>query len=95
MSCYQEHYDPNKPVCDNQADFNQAFQAGLKYVRKENMKKNQAWMWVSLVLFVIFFVWALSLAMKLNKGPERIEHLLFAMLFSPIYIIAHYLNQQK
>lgn len=92
MSNEKEYYDPNKPVCNNQDDFNQAFRKAIKYDNKETMKKAKPWAFVYMVLWFIFIVWALLLAMKVPAGPERIEHLVFAMVFGPAYVLAHYLG---
>lgn len=88
----EEKYDPSKPVCDNQDDFNQAVRKALKNNYKEEMKKVRPWIFVYMVLWLIFFVWAVLLAMQIPAGPERVEHLVFAMVFSPIYVLAYYLG---
>lgn len=89
----EENYDPSKPVCDNQSDFNIAVRKALKYNMKEDMKKAKPWIYVYMVLWAIFFVWAVIIAMKVAPaGAERTEHLVFAMVFSPIYVIAYYLG---
>ena len=88
----REYYDPNKPVCENQDDFNRAFRKAIKYNNKENMKKARPWIYVYLVLWLIFMVWGILLAMKIAPGPERVEHLLFALVFGPAYVLAYYLG---
>jgi len=88
----REGYDPNSNVCTNQDDFNEAFRKALKYNDKENMKKAKPWVYVYVVLWVIFFIWAIMLAMQVPPGPERIEHLIFAIVFSPAYVLAYYLG---
>ncbi len=98
MSCgrlpddYMENYDPNKPVCDNQDDFNKAFRKAVKYNNKKANKKAQPWMIAYLVLWAIFLVWAVMLAMKVAPGPQRVMHLTFAFLFAPAYVLATYLG---
>lgn len=87
-----EYYDPNKPVCDNQSDFNHAFRKALKHNNKENLKKARPWMYVYMVLWLIFLVWALMLAIQVPAGPERVEHLVFALVFGPAYVLAYYLG---
>jgi SNF family Na+-dependent transporter len=94
MSCHQcENYDPNKPVCQNQDDFNQAWTHAIRYNEKEKVKEAGKWLYVSMVLWFIFLIWAIVVAMRIPKGPERIEHILFALLFSPAYLIASYLGK--
>jgi NO-binding membrane sensor protein with MHYT domain len=87
-----EHYDPSKPVCDNQADYNRAFRAALKYNRKQNVKDAGNWVLVYLIIHVIFLFWALMLAAKVQPGPYRTMHMVFALLFSPAYVLAHYIG---
>ncbi|NBW29441.1 hypothetical protein EBR37_03605 [bacterium] len=89
----KEMYDPAQPVCNTQDDFNQAIQAAIKYNNKEAMKKAQPWALVCMVIWFVFFIWALVLAMKLPVGKQRVEHILFAILFSPAYVLATYLSE--
>ena len=92
----EENYDPSKPVCDNQADFNMAFRKALKANEKENIKKLGGWIYVYLVLWLVFLFWAVTLALKCTRpGPERILHLSLAILLGPVYIISYYLNQMN
>lgn len=88
----KERYDPTKPVCGNQLDFNMAFKKAINYTNKENAKKARPWATVCAIIWLIFFFWALMLAMKIPAGPERVEHVLFALVFSPAYVLAHYLG---
>ena len=88
----QENYDPKQPVCNNQDDFNQAFQQALKETAKDDLKKNRTYLIVYMVLWVIFFLWALFLAMQVPPGDGRTIHLVFAMLASPVYVLSHYLS---
>lgn len=89
---YRENYDPAQPVCQNQADFNQAFREALKFNAKENMKEAKPWVYVYLALWVIFFVWAVMLAQQVPAGPARTLHMLFAVLCGPVYVLAYYLG---
>jgi hypothetical protein len=79
-------------VCDNQNDFNKAVRSALKYNMKEDVKKSKPWVYIYLALYLVFFVWAIMLAMQMNGShAEKIEHLVFAILFSPVYVLAYYL----
>lgn len=91
----RENYDPSQPVCDNQGDFNIAFRKALEHNTRETYKKSKPWLYVSLVLWVVFFVWAVMLGMQVPAGPNRILHLVFAMMFSPVYVISYYLMGMK
>ena len=82
-------------VCDSQDDFNVAVRKAVKFTEKENLKKNRTWIYVYMVLWVVFFVWAVLLAMKIETGPTKIIHLVFAMLCSPVYVVSYYLGMQE
>lgn len=87
----KENYDPNEPVCDNQQNFNIAFRKAIDYDIKQNMKSD--WYTVAIILYFIFTVWALILAIKnAPRGPDRTLHLVFAMVASPAYVLSYYLN---
>ena len=79
-------------VCDTQDDFNVAFRKALKEENKDAMKKARPWVYVYMTLWLVFFVWALLLAMQVESGPTRIFHLVLAMVFSPVYVLAYYLG---
>jgi hypothetical protein len=82
-------------VCQDQTSFNQAFNKAVKYVDKKNQPLPMAKMLTGL-LVLVFFVWALMLAMKVEGTSEqKLVHLVLAMVFSPLYVIAHYLNEMN
>jgi hypothetical protein len=81
-----------KTVCDTQTDFNHAFRDAIKYVNKKDSPK----LWVQLLalaLFILFIVWALMLASK-SGSSDQVLHYVLAMVFSPFYVISHYLTHQ-
>lgn len=88
----REKYDPNKPVCNNQKDFNIALRHAIN---AENSRGDKASLFLYVVILFIMIVWAISIAMKMPPSSDRIMHLVFAMLFSPIYIISYYLSRLK
>jgi succinate-acetate transporter protein len=89
MSCNtQENYDPKSNVCTNQDDFNHALKSALKKIDKDNMKKEGSVMYLYLVPWLIFLLWALILAMRVPEGPNKVVHIILAVLFSPLYVIA-------
>jgi hypothetical protein len=87
-----ENYDPNTPVCGNQADFNKAFSVALRKYFDDKYNNMSIWALFSLIIWLIFFIWAVVLALRVEVGTERTEHLFFAILFSPLYVVAHYLS---
>jgi len=87
----RENYDPNQPVCDNQNDFNQAFLNAVKNMK--SMSKSSKIVYT--VLWLFFLLWAILLALRVPEGQERIQHLVFAFLFSPVYILSYYLGHMS
>ena len=90
-----EHYDPGQNVCQNQDDYNQAFRNAIQYNNQQNINDAKPWMWVYFALYLIFFVWALMLAMRVPYGPERTLHLTLALVAAPAYVLAYYLGVMK
>jgi hypothetical protein len=88
----REKYDPEKPVCDNQDDFSKAFHKALKYTKDQDMKMGK-WQAIILVVWLLFFIWAIVLSLKVPPGTDRIEHVLLAMIFSPAYVVSYYLSE--
>lgn len=80
-------------VCDNQDDFNVAFRKALKQNEKDDIKKAKGWIYVYLILWLVFLIWALMLAMQVSPGPNRVVHLFLALLFSPAYVVGSYLER--
>jgi bacteriorhodopsin len=81
--------------CTSQGNFNEALRAGIKYNYKQNQKKAKPWIWVYLALYVIFFVWAILLAVQVPAGQMRTVHVALAIVFSPVYVLAYYLGMLK
>lgn len=79
-------------VCKTQDDFNKAFREALKYNQKENWKKAKGWVLVYLVLWVVFFVWAVMLAMQVKDPRGRTVHLVLAIIAPPVYVLSYYLG---
>lgn len=93
MSKKDEHNpdEIDRPVCDSQSNFNDAFRIASKFVIQERVKRNWTWILIYSFLWLIFLIWAMVLALKVPEN--RIEHLIFAMIFSPLYVLAYYTSQ--
>ena len=78
-------------LCNNQDDFNDAFYKALKHSRKKDNKKMASGVGVYMLIHLIFLFWAIILALKQPKD-QQIVHLTLAMVFSPVYVLAYYLN---
>lgn len=86
----RENYDPNAPVCNTQNDFNQAFSSAIDYTNQQQAKSGFGWNVAYIILWLICMVWGVLIAMQIPSGPERVEHVLFAIVAGPAYILAHY-----
>lgn len=84
----------SKSICDSQDSFNVALRSGLKYNSDENLNEAKPWLYVYVVLWVIFLLWAMMLAMQVPAGSERVLHVVFAIVFSPIYVIANLISKK-
>jgi hypothetical protein len=80
----------NNNLCSSGKSFNVAVKKAVDEIDKKAVEKIKPWAYVYAVIWMIFFVWALLLAMSLPKGPGRVVHLTLAMVFSPLYVLAYY-----
>jgi hypothetical protein len=91
----KENYDPTDNVCQDQADFNEAVHRAVKYNRKREINDSKPWIYVYIVVWFIFLIWAIMLAMQIQNSTEKVEHLVFAMVFPPVYVLSHYLGMMS
>jgi len=88
MSCSAERYTGNN-VCDKQDDFNVAVRNAVVASNREAMRENRSFLKYYMLFLAIAFFWAIILAMKVDLPVDRkVYHMLFAILFSPAYVIA-------
>jgi hypothetical protein len=79
-------------ICDNQQDFNIGMYKAVKQYRHDKTKKMSSAFYSYGTVWMIFFIWAIILSFK-QQGSSRTVHFLFAILFSPAYVIAYYLSK--
>lgn len=84
----------SKSVCDSQDKFNNVFEGAVKYVEKKE-RPSRFLRLVSLIFMIMFVVWALLLADKIDGVNDKIVHFILALIFAPFYIISYYLNGGK
>jgi succinate-acetate transporter protein len=77
-------------LCDNQDNFNDAFYKALKNSRKEDNKKMASGAGIYILIHLIFLFWGIMLALKQPKN-QQVVHITLAMVFSPAYVLAHYI----
>lgn len=88
-----ENYDEKENVCGNQADYNIALSKAIDYKDRKNYKEAIPWMKIYIILWAITFTWAILIALKVSDDQHRVIHVALAAVFSPAYLIAHYLVQ--
>lgn len=82
-------------ICNDQENLDRALTKALNDYTGKTMEINNGWVVLYLILFFVFLFWAVTLAFKLKKSSERVIHLIFAIMTSPLYIICYYLNILK
>ena len=76
-------------VCNDQKTFNKAVKKAI-YHLDEPESKNQAANLVMVLITLTFYIWALLLALKVQDKQHRLLHVLFALVFGPLYVLAYY-----
>jgi hypothetical protein len=81
----------DRNVCKNQTTFNNAFTNALNYYNSSENTPSILTILYAIIL-LIFLIWAVFLVLAMKKSNERILHLFFAIIASPLYVISYYLN---
>lgn len=76
-------------VCNDQKTFNKAVKKAINHLDEPD-NKNQVANLVMVLITLTFYVWALLLALKVQDKQHRLLHVLFALVFGPIYVLAYY-----
>lgn len=88
-------------ICSDQDAYNHAFKKALnKYKKDEDVKYGlrcgendigcKVGMIVMFIIMILFYLWALILALKVSEPEHRILHVLFALATGPLYVLAYY-----
>lgn len=88
-------------VCMSQSSYNQAFGKALDEYKKEQEIKYgfrcgdndmgcKFNVMITCVIMIIFYLWALLIALKIKEPEHRTLHVLLALLTGPLYVLAHY-----
>ena len=77
-------------VCNNQSQFNIAIKKATDQYEKDNIKKIGPLITTMFIVWLIFLLWALSLAMFAQD--KKIFHIVLSLVFSPIYVLSYYLS---
>ena len=79
----------SKNVCNDQKTFNKAVKKAINNLDDPD-SKNQTANLIMVLITLTFYVWALLLALKVQDKQHRLLHVLFALVFGPIYVLAYY-----
>lgn len=82
-------------VCANQDNFNVAMDKAIKQNNKDAMKKAEPWVYVYAILWLIFLIWGILLAMQVQDQSTRVVHLVLAIVAGPAYVLGYYINQLR
>lgn len=78
-------------LCDDQDTYNNAFYKALKYSRKKEENKVMGSLCVYMIIHMVFLIWGIFLAFK-QPLEQRVIHITLAIVFSPVYVLAYYMN---
>jgi uncharacterized membrane protein YgcG len=83
----------------DQESYNKAFKNAINKYKEDQKNKDkceqddvgcQVGVAVMFVIMIIFYLWALILALKVSDSEHRTLHVLFALATGPLYVLSHY-----
>jgi len=91
----EEDFERFRNVCRNQNSFNHAFQKAVdNYTVPSPTKETKTAAGVLFLIWLIFLVWALILAIK-KKTPTQNLNIIFAVIFPPLYVLGDIISEIK
>jgi hypothetical protein len=81
-------------VCNDQQTFNKAVRNAIQHIDDDddNKQQNQTAKVIVSVIMLVFYLWALLLAMRVSDPQHRVLHIILALLTGPLYVLAFYLG---
>lgn len=81
-------------VCNNQKTFNKAVRNAFHHLDDDddNKQQNQVAKVIVSIIMLVFYLWALLLAMRISDPQHRVLHIVLALLTGPLYVLAYYLG---
>jgi hypothetical protein len=81
-------------VCNDQQTFNKAVRNAIQHIDDDddNKQQNQTAKVIVSVIMLVFYLWALLLAMRVTDPQHRVLHIIFALLTGPLYVLSFYLG---
>lgn len=86
-------------LCMDQDSYNKAFKSALNKYKQDEENKNKCdeddtgckvGVVVMFIIMIVFYLWALILALKVSDAEHRTLHVLFALATGPLYVLSHY-----
>jgi len=81
-------------VCNDQQTFQDALKQAEIYVIKRQRPSKVAAA-IATGIYIVFVVWAVMLALRVAPQDEQVKHIVFAVLFPPIYVVSVYLGARN
>lgn len=84
-------------VCNNQQSFNKAVRNAINHLDDddENKHQNKVAKIIISVFMLVFYLWALLLAMRITDPQHRVLHIILALLTGPLYVLAYYVGMME
>jgi hypothetical protein len=81
-------------VCNDQQTFNKAVRNAIQHIDDDddNKQQNQTAKVIVSVIMLVFYLWALLLAMRVSDPQHRVLHIICALLTGPLYVLSFYLG---
>jgi uncharacterized membrane protein len=76
-------------ICNDQESFNTAFNKALKQDCSTNDCRLRYT--ITIIIALIFYIWAVTLALRITEKEHRVLHVTAALAFGPLYVLAYYL----
>ena len=80
-------------VCTDQATYDAAFKHAIRsYQKREECTTSTCKLTMAIIsiLMLVFTIWAILLAMKVQDKEQRVIHFIFAIALGPIYVLCYY-----
>jgi hypothetical protein len=82
-------------LCGDQKTFNKAVRKAINHLDDDDQTQTSTSKLIFTLITLTFYVWALLLALKVEDKQQRVLHSLFALLFGPFYVLAHYVGMME
>lgn len=81
-------------ICSDQKKFNAAFQSAMQSYLMKSYPCNSVMTIVGIIMLVLY-IYAIVLAMRVKDPNQRVLHILGALIFGPLYVLAYLLSEFK